>query len=138
MTIDRNWDLGHEVQGFARPHGAERSLVNNAESKTLNVRPREPQPAPKKKAKEKKPPKKEEKKEEIKPRRKRKRGAATLKRSKDENKEVVNAKPAEPEPDAEEDDAPVEEEAPLEAVVEGAPAAVSEKASTEPMQGQSS
>ena len=64
--------------------------------------------------------------------RKRKRVAATLKRSKNENKEVVNVKPAEPEPDAEDDDAPAAEEAPLKAEVAGAPAAISEKASTEP------
>ena len=72
----------------------QKDLWYYAESKTWNVRPKESQPVPKKKAKAKKPPKKEEKKEEVKPRRKRKRGTTTSTKANDENREVVNVKPA--------------------------------------------
>ena len=48
---NREWDLGRDMQAYARPDGAERSMVYDAEAKTWNARPKEPQPVPKKKGK---------------------------------------------------------------------------------------
>ena len=108
-----DWDLGKDMQAYARPDGAERSMVYDAESKTWNARPRELQPVPKKKAKGKPLPKrKAEKKEVARPKRKLKHGSTTSKGAKDENREAVNVKPKDSELDVEEDDAPVAEETP--------------------------
>ena len=107
-----DWDLGKDMQAYARPDGAERSMIYDAESKTWNARPREPQPVPKKRAKGKPPPvKKDKKKEEARPKRKRKHGSTTSKGAKDETREVVNVKPKDPELDVKEDVAPAAEAA---------------------------
>ena len=50
---NRDWDLGKDMRAYARPDGAERSMVYDVETRTWKARPREPQPAPKKKAKAK-------------------------------------------------------------------------------------
>ena len=83
---NRDWDLGHDMQSYARPDGAERSMIYHGESNTWVARPREPQPAPKKKEKKEKPPKKEQKKKEVKSKHKKKRTATASQRVKDENK----------------------------------------------------
>ena len=132
---NRDWDLGRDMQAYARPDGAERSMVYDAESKTWNARPSEPQPVPKKKAKGKPPPKKKDEKEEAKPKRKRKHGSTTSKGAKDESREVVTVKPKDSELDVKEDDAPVAEETPPKAESERAPAAGIEETPVEQTKG---
>ena len=99
---NRNWDLGKDMQAFARPDGAERTMVYSADARGWVPRQREPQPVPKKTAKSAAKPK-EEKKEDS-PKKRRRRPATTEPDEKDENREVVNVKPKDSELDAEEND----------------------------------
>ena len=99
---NRNWDLGKDMQAFARPDGAERTMAYNADARGWVPRPREPQPVPKKKVKPAAKPK-EEKKDDS-PKKRRRRPATTETGEKDENREVVNVKPKDSEPDAMEED----------------------------------
>ena len=102
MVENRNWDLGKDMQAFARPDGAERTMAYSADARVWVTRPREAQPVPKKKAKSAAKPK-EEKKDDS-PKKRRRRPATTEPDEKDENREVVNVKPKDSELDAEEND----------------------------------
>ena len=106
---DHNWDLGMDMQAFARPMGTERTMVYKADTRMWIPRPREPQPAPKKKmskakakakAKTKTKPTKPEK-EEKEPSAKRRKRRSNVK---DENREIVNVKKEPSESDAEEEE----------------------------------
>ena len=101
---DDNWDLGKDMQAFARPIGTERTMIYKADTRMWVPRPREPQPAPKKKgkakAKSKTKPTKPEKEKEPSAKRKKRRSVV-----KDENHEVVNVKKEASESDAEEEEA---------------------------------
>ena len=99
---NRNWDVGMDMQAFARPDGAERTMVYNADARGWVPRPREPQPTPKKKSKPTVQPKEEKKGDSS--RKKRRRPAATEPGEKDENREVVNVKPKDSDSAAAEDD----------------------------------
>ena len=101
---ENNWDLGKEMQAFARPTGTERTMVYKADTRMWVPRPREPQPAPKKKGKAKakaktKPTRPE--KEEKEPSTKRRKRRSVVK---DENREIVNVKKEPSESDAEEEE----------------------------------
>ena len=101
---DNNWDLGLDMQAFARPIGTERAMVYKADSRMWVRRPREPQPAPKKKgkakAKTKAKPSKPEKEEKEPSAKKRKKRSIV----KDENREIVNVKKEPSESEAEEEE----------------------------------
>ena len=99
---NRDWDVGKDMQACARPDGAERSMVCGADGKTWSPRPREPQPTPKSKAKPK--PKSKEKKEDETSKKKRRRPDTASKGEKDENREVVNVKPKDLEPNVQEEE----------------------------------
>ena len=107
---DRNWDLGVDMQAFARPDGTERTMAYKADTRMWVPRPREPQPAPKKAAKAKakpvklvKPvkPVKSEKDAEKEPSAKRRKRRSAVK---DENREVVNVKKEASDSDAKEEE----------------------------------
>ena len=104
---DHKWDLGVDMQAFARPDGTERTMAYKADTRMWVPRPREAQPAPKKKAKAKaksvKPvkPVKTEKDAEKEPSAKRRKRRSAVK---DENREVVNVKKEASESDAKEEE----------------------------------
>ena len=106
--MENDWDLGKEMQAFARPIGTERTMVYKADTRMWVHRLREPQPEPKKKSKAKAKgqtkqtrPEKEEKEPSIK---RRKRRSVV----KDENQEIVNVKKEPSGSDAEEEEGHVE------------------------------
>ena len=99
---NRNWDVGMDMQAFARPDGAERTMAYNADARGWVPRPRKPQLAPKKKIKPAAKPKEEKKGDSS--RKKRRRPAATEPGEKDENREVANVKPKDSDSDAAKDD----------------------------------
>ena len=101
---ENDWDLGKEMQAFARPTGTERTMVYKADTRMWVPRPREPQPAPKKKGKAKakaktKPTRLEKEEKEPSTKRRKRRSAV-----KDENREIVNVKKEPSESDAEEEE----------------------------------
>ena len=93
--IDQKWDLGVDMQAFARPEGTERTMTYKADTRMWVPRPREPQPAPKgvgkarAKTKAKAKPTKPKKDAEKEPTAKRRKRRSAVK---DENREVVNVK----------------------------------------------
>ena len=102
---NRNWDVGLDMQAFARPDGAERAMAYNADARGWVPRPKEPQPAPeKKKSKAAAKAKTKEEKKGDSSRKKRRRPDATEPGEKDENREVVNVKPKDSDSDAKQDD----------------------------------
>ena len=99
---NRNWDIGEDMQAFARPDGAERTMAYSAGARVWVPRPGEPQPVPKKKAKAAAKSKEEKKDDSSK--KKRRRPITTEPDKRDENREVVNVKPKDSDPDAEDED----------------------------------
>ena len=98
---DQKWDLGVDMQAFARPDGTERTMAYKADSRVWVPRSREPQPAPKKKVEAASKPAKPEKDKEREPSVKRRRRRSAVK---DENREVVNVKKEASDSDAKEEE----------------------------------
>ena len=99
---NRNWDLGKDMQAFARPDGAERTMAYSADARVWVPRHREPQPVPKKKVKP--ATKVKEEKKDDSPKKGRRRPTTTEPDEKDENREVVNVKTKDSDPDAMDED----------------------------------